>query len=83
MIIKRQVSAQNNTLLIFALVEKRSFLEAQVWGCETQIERAKKLISGLSEERDRWEKAAQELSEGDETDVGNTLLRLVRSECPH
>lgn len=49
-------------------------LEQQVDLCQMKLERAEKLIGGLGGERDRWSKAAADLSERYDNLTGDVLV---------
>ena len=54
--------------------ENKVRLEHKVQTCKVQLERAKKLISGLGGEKARWTQRAQELSEQYQKLIGDVLL---------
>lgn len=49
-------------------------LEEQVDLCEKKLDRAEKLIGGLGGEKDRWSKAAQDLSATYDNLTGDVLI---------
>ncbi|XP_072168572.1 dynein axonemal heavy chain 3-like [Diadema setosum] len=56
------------------MVEKKGELEANIEICSQKLDRAEKLIGGLGGEKDRWEKAANQLGERFISITGDVLI---------